>query len=249
MTTIYRVDSRDRDIGSQSTSDFTVNCIPTHCVTARLKHVIMPNVFNNVRSTPAGDNNSTFSYESNGVAASFTLADGYYSITDLIATLDAALAGLVITFVLDTVTDKITVTNGGGVSFTVLNIASGNTMADLLGITTDVVVAAAGTATFGNKINMVSYSMVYVISRKLSNGHNLTSADVRWPIIATVPIDTPHGTNLHYEPNVQHTVHFSANTNIEECDIRITNHAGETLSIGSNNHIQVLYEFDTTTVH
>ena len=121
-------------------------------------------------------------------------------------------------------------------------------MADALGITITETVAPAGTATFGNKVNLISYSMIYVESNRLSNGHNTTSANKRLPIIATVPILVPYASDIIYEPQTQTQIKFEADTNIEETDIRLTNHFGETLTLPTNQHIQVLYEFNETLV-
>ena len=90
--------------------------------------------------------------------------------------------------------------------------------------------------------------MIYVESRRLSNGHNTTSADNRLPIIATVPIIVPYGADIVYEPQTQTQIQFEADTNIEETDIRLTNHYSETLTLPTNQHIQVLYEFNETLV-
>ena len=249
MSTIFRVDSRDRDADSISNTSFAVNCIPTHCVHARLKQIIIPNVFDNIRASPASDANSTFSYETAGAPATVVIPDGFYTIDDLLTLLEAALVALTITFSLNTNTGKITITNGGAATFEVINLADGNAMADALGITVTETLAAAGTATFGNKVNMISHSVIYVESRILSNGHGVTSSTSRLPIIATIPVDVVYGSNINYTPTTQHIVYFGDNTNIESTDIRLTNHSGETLTIGSNHHIQVLVDFNTTVVH
>ena len=91
MSILYRVDSRNRDSDSKSNTEFSVNCVPTHCVTAQLKQIIIPNVFDNIRASPAGDANSTFSYETGGVPATVVIPDGFYTIDDLITLLESAL--------------------------------------------------------------------------------------------------------------------------------------------------------------
>ena len=121
-------------------------------------------------------------------------------------------------------------------------------MANALGIVTTETVAAAGTKLFGNKVNMISYSMIYIESRRLSNGHQTTSASRRLPIIATIPLTTDYGTDIVYEPQTQTSIQFESDVNIEAVDLRLTNHNGETLSLPSNYSIQVLYEFNTTLV-
>lgn len=246
MTSIFRIDSRDRDTESPSNTQFTVNCVPTHVQYARLKQVILPNLFDNIRAVPSSDLNNVFSYEVGGVPATIVIPQGFYTIDDLLTLLEAGLTS--ITFALNTNTGVITLTNSSASSFEVINTADGNSMANVLGITTTATVAPAGTNVFGNKVNLISYSMIYVESRRLSNGHNTTSAGARLPIIATIPMSVSYGSDIIYEPQTQTQIKFEADTNIEEVDIRITNHSGQTLLLPSNQHVQILYEFNETLV-
>lgn len=252
MSTIFRIDSRDRDPNdTKSNTDFIVNCLPTHVRSARLKQVTIPNLFNNIRDAPVSDVNNVYTYESNDVEFSFTIAPGFYSIEDLLDLIEAgqiAQGVTGVTFTIDPNTGLITVVNASGVDYSVINTPGGNIMASVLGILTSVSFATATSYTLDEKVNLHSYNQIFVESKKLSNGHNVTSGSRRFPIIATVPVDTAYGSNIVYEPQQHTDIHFGTDTNIEESDIRITNHFGEQLLLPSNHHVTVLYEFNTTTV-
>lgn len=248
MSNILRLDSRDRSAESKSNTDFVINFVPVHARVLRVKQIIIPNLFPNIRALPTSDANSTFSYETGGVPASFVIPTGYYTITSLITYLETQLTALSITFVQDANTGLITLTNGGGSTFEVINLADGNSLANVLGITTTTTVNPAGSTTFGNRPNMYNYSMVYVMSRKLSNSYNLVSGEQRLPIIATIPVDVVFGANINYTPDVQHEVVFEGDHNIEDADIALVNHSGDVLDLPSNHHWQILVECEKTHV-
>ena len=243
MVLIYRVDSRDKDASSISNTDFTVDTIPFHASDLRVKQIVFPNLFNNVRALPAGDNNSTFSYELATVPTTTLVADGFYSITQLIAALNTVL-GANFVFSHDTITDLVSFQNVAGVDFELITTSSGNVMGDALGITVNQTVAAGNTVVLGNKPNLYNYSILYISSNKLSNSFNLISGQNRFPIIATIPFTVSYGELVVYEVNEQHTIKFQSSTNIENVDIKLINHNGEVVALPSNHHIQVLLEVD-----
>lgn len=248
MSTILRIDSRDRESASASNTNFVVNHVPIHTAQARIKMVIIPNMFNNIRTSPTSDANSIFSYEVGGVPASFIIPSGFYNITQLIDYIESQFDTGSLTLTFSETTGLITFTNNTLPDFKIINKADGNQIADVLGIVTTQTVAATASITFTNKPNLFSYQMLYIASRRLSNGYNLISADRRLPIVATIPLNEAYGGIVHYEVQQQHPIVFQSDTNLEDIDIQLVNHAGEVVELPSNHHIQILVESDNTVV-
>lgn len=244
MVYIARIDSRDRTTDSKSNTDFISNTLPLHTISVRIKQIVIPNLFPNIRASPTTDANSTFSYETGGAPATVVVPTGYYSTTELLAYLTAQLTAITITFAQNTNTGLITITNGGAATFDVINSADGNAMASALGITTSATLAPAATQTFGNRPNIYNHSLIYVQSSKLANSFNCISGTKRLPIVATIPVDVAFGANIIYEPNELHDIVFESSYNIEDIDIKIVNHYGEVLELPSNHSVQVLIECD-----
>lgn len=242
-THTLRVSSRDIISSLHSNTKFSADGLQTFCRHVRLKQVVLPNLFNNIRKLPFNDRNSTLSYETGGTPAAFTVPDGFYSVSDLITYIQTQLTALSITLVLDNNTGLITLTNGGAATFTVLSQTT-NSMANVLGIATDTVVAAAGTLTFTNKPNLYSYQMVFIKSSKLCNGFNMLSLSQRLATVASIPVNVPYGGLITYEPAEAHSMSSNVLRNIESCDIELTNHFGETLSLPSNHHMDLIFEMD-----
>ena len=240
MPIIYRIDSRDRLNSSLSNTDFVVNTDPVATLSAQVKMVIVPNVFNNIRSLPESDANATYSYEIGGVPGSFTIPDGFYNITQLITYIEAQIA---VTIVADANTGLLTLTNNTGADFEIITYADGNLIGDVLGISATSTLANGASSTFGNKYNLYSYQMVYIASRRLSDGFNVVSGAGRFPVIATVPIDVEYGGLIYYEVAEQHEIIYPSTNNIEEIDIQLVNHYGHVIPLPPNYHIQVLVEF------
>lgn len=241
-THLVRLDSRTREPTSVSNTDFTTITLPFHTVSLRIIQVILPNLFTNIQSSPPNNNNSTFLYETGGVPTSFVIPDGFYSISTLIDYIETQLSALVITFTIDPDTSQLTLTNGGGATFEVINSDDGNIIADVLGITITETVESLGTTTFGNPPNLFSHNQIYVSSRRLCNSFNLISQEQRLPIIAVVPIDVPYGGIINYQPADPQVIYFESNYPITEADIQIVNHYGEVLHLPSNHHINILIE-------
>jgi hypothetical protein len=240
MPTIIRIDSRDRETASVSNTNFTVNHVPIHTAQARIKMVIIPNLFNNIRASPPSDANSTFSYELAAVPTSFIIPSGFYNITELITYIEAQQAGITLTY--DDETNLITFANATGGDFEIINKADGNSLADVLGIVTTQTVATGSSITFANKPNLFNYNMLYIASNRLSNGYNLISGEQRLSIVASIPLNEPYGSVIYYEIQEQHPIEFQSPVNIEDVDIRLINHSGEVVDLPSNHHIQVLVE-------
>lgn len=242
MPLILRIDSRDKDESSRSNTDFTVDTLPLHATNVRVKQVIIPNIFNNIRNSPPADANSLFHMEVAGSPLDAILPNGLYTVDQLTTYLGGVLTGIDLT--LDPITGHITLLNNSGGTIKIFNTDDGNPMGVILGITVTEEITAGGSITFGNKPNLFNYSMLYVVSSKLSNAYNMISSrdNQRLPVIATVPIDVGYGANVVYEPNEIHDVEFESKTNIENIDMKLVNHAGEVVPMDSNHHWQVLCE-------
>ena len=243
MSHILRIDSRDKTNPTSSNSNFVINTVPIHVKTARVKQVVLPNIFNNIRNAPSRDANNLFSYETGGSPAFFTITPGFYDLVQLLEAVNTQLTGASVELVFNEITGLITINNTGA-DFSLINKTDGNSMADVLGIVTSEVVTGGSSVTLGGKPNLFNYSIVYVSSKRISNGFNLTDPKGRFPVIACVPIDVPYGGSVVYEVQEQHQIDFMVDTPIDEIDIQIVNHHGEPIDIPNNHHVQILIEYD-----
>jgi hypothetical protein len=248
MTHILRLDSRDRSNPTDSNTDFNINTTPIHVINARLKQVVIPNIFNNIRSSPASDANNVFTFLVAGVTNTITVPDGFYSISSLLSYMNAELDEIDVVLTYNESSGLITLDNPTGATIGIRTESDGNIMAAVLGITTTELIPAGSSQIFGNKPNLYNYSMVYVASKRISNGYNITDRRGRHPIIAIVPVDVAYGANIVYEPNEQHSINFTIDTNIEDVDLSLVNHQGEIISLPSNHHWIVTVEYDTLLV-
>jgi hypothetical protein len=175
-----------------------------------LKQISIPNVQYNVRAAlglnPVGN---VFSYD-NGAPQSITVTPGNYSITQLMATINAnaqAVAdGLVLT--LDPITSHVTFTSTTAISYS--NQVGGNNMAYILGITADSAPAVLS-FTAGGLPDLSVHPNIYIASAALSDGSNMVSPTLgSLPICAVIPITVPFGGIINYAPSQEHLddIHF-----------------------------------------
>lgn len=191
-----------------------------------IKHVSIPNVQYNVRAAsglnPVGN---IFTYFT-GVLRNITLTPGVYTITTLIAAINAdaqAIAdGLVLT--LNAVTQHIEFVSVTPITF--LSQASGNNMAKVLGITAN---SGAGVTAFtaGGLFDLSVHPNLYIASSALSDGANMVSPTLgSLPICAVVPVDLPFASILHYSARQEHLddIHytsFRSGKSLQEIDLAV----------------------------
>ena len=191
-----------------------------------IKHVSIPNVQYNIRAAsglnPVGN---IFTYFT-GVLRNITLTPGQYTITTLIAAINAsaeAIAdGLVLT--LNAITQRISFASVTPISF--LSQASGNNMAKVLGIMAN---SGAGVTAFtaGGLFDLSVHPNLYIGSSTLSDGANLISPTLAsLPICAIVPVDKPFQDILHYSAQQEHLddIHYiswSSGKSLQEIDLAV----------------------------
>lgn len=167
-----------------------------------IKSISIPNTQYNIKSSGAHANN-VFSFN-NGAPQSITIPAGFYDIASIAAAIMAdsvAVAdGLSIAF--NTVTKHFDFTSTNPISY--LSAASGNIMAEVLGITAD---SAPLVLSFsaGGLPNLAVHPNIYVTSRALSDGSAMISPTLgSIPVCAVVPIDQPFGGIINYVVKQEH---------------------------------------------
>lgn len=167
-----------------------------------IKQISIPNTQYNIKSSGAHTNN-VFTFN-DGAVKTITLPAGFYDIASITAALMAdpvAIAdGLNIVF--NTVTKHFDFSSA--VPITYLSEASGNIMANVLGITADsapLVLAFSA----GGLPNLAVHPNIYVTSRALSDGSAMISPTLgSIPVCAVVPIDQPFGGIINYIVRQEH---------------------------------------------
>lgn len=245
MTTILKINSKDRTSGTNT--NFTWHTTSLHPTSITLKEVIIPNLFNNIRS----GENSTFKYRTGGQDYTIGITDGQYPTGDLLNVLTAGFAVNLhdVTLTQDPYSRKITFKNNMAEPLTIYNNDNQDTPSTLpsqLGYDTDIPIGASSSVEFNNPVNIISYMTLNVLSNKLSNGYNVIAAnEQRYPIICTLPIsDAPFNSVLHYEPQEQHQVHQTHSFNVQEIDIRITDEEFNIVKLPSNVDVIIVMELE-----
>ena len=242
MSRIYRIDSRDKVGVNDTNTNFSINTISTDIKNIKVKQIVIPNLFNNIRD--GTDQNNILNFTSGALSLNVTVPPGFYSLDQLLFYINDQLNGgggaLGLIFTYNETTGLINITNGGA---DIVLLAS-SPMAYVLGLMENLTILTMTSSVIPNKPNLFNYSMIYVNSRKLSNGYNMITSEGRQSIIATIPLNTPYGSNIIYEPQNPITISFENIINIDNVDIQIVNHNNEVLYLPANHHIQILMEYD-----
>jgi len=244
MSKLIYIHSKDRLRGSNSSTDFQVECrLPMRVRSVVVKSVSFPNLMYNVRGT-----SRTFTYSVLGVQANVTVAEGQYSftqLTDALKTLLDAQLATAVTFTLNNITNKASLNFGAGITASVLNRTDGNGMADILGILVSSG-ADAQTHIFTGIPQLYGVTNALIMSNTLCQGFNaVNSRNDLIGVLTDFPISVAYGEIQHYENNDSVVNHkqFVTTHVIDVIDIRITDDDGVVLDIGGNDCIIVLKAF------
>ena len=218
---LVQISSKDKIQSTQTTSDFTVNLDQhdlnihrTHRV--ELVNAVIPNTEYNINTK-----NNTFDYNLTGTPTVYSVPVGIYTTDTLITALNAETTGVVWTQ--DALTDKITATTAGGVTF----VATDQTLMDVLGFTSGIINIVAASAQTGSSLPDVNgLDIVYIMSRSLASNNGISSDGRGKDILSAVPIDIAFGSNQV----------FHSNTSSEDSSIIYAPHPIDI----SNIHIQIV---------
>ena len=215
---LVRIDSKDRDIGSQSQYNFKVstNDFQLHNVKrVLLKSVLFPNTQYNV--TPF---NNMLIYDLGAV----TVPKGQYSLIELLDELIVQFAAegpaVVMTYVINTITNKITFTFGGA-----LILTGASPMSKLIGLDPQVDTASLTVHIMPNTFNVSGLQKVYIGSHTMTRGTTMTSSDKSHiKVFTEIPIRVNYGSVEHRTLNDLHSIDESTHSipfNLSQIDITL----------------------------
>jgi hypothetical protein len=242
----FRISSKERTSGTPSSwnVNFQNDSRFDKVVEVHLVSISFCNCFPNVS---AAKGNNTF--EAVGTVAgaiSFTVPDGFYTTTTLMAEiqtqLNAAIAPSTVAITQDGTTNRITFTITGAETIAYENVASGSTISDALGIINNS--AALGTFTADAVPNLNGETMLYVHSPDLAqNLTYLSSAtgvnDVNG--MFSVPITVPVGAYQSYQPDEQDRIVYGRHgRSLRNFRITLRGNGGRQLTEMPDNHETVI---------
>ena len=237
---LLRISSRDRDEKKSSTSDFTVNLNNVFDLqrvrSIVVKYVTIPCSWYNITST-----NNTFSYKIATAVSSFTIAEGQYSITTLIAAMVAAGASRGLGITQSTLTGKLAFTSTTAIEYLDERL---NVMAEVLGI-----LYAGGSGadvtsfTAGGVPSLSSVHNVFIESTALGDSNLVRTTGQARNTLAIVPITVTYGFTEQYvsqHTDIDDVDNVSAGgRNIQHIDIKATDHNGAVLDL-HGQHVSII---------
>lgn len=178
-----------------------------------IKSISIPNTQYNIQSTGIHKNN-IFTYN-DGALNTIVIPSGNYNATNLASTITSSATAIAdgLTMTLNTITGHFQFTSTTPITY--LGPASGNIMAQTIGITTNSApLVTAFTAQGLPYLNV--HPNIYVSSVALSDGSAMISPTIgSIPVCAVVPIDQPFGSIIQYVTRQEHLddIHYLSYAN------------------------------------
>lgn len=246
---LMRISSEDRNPG-ETNDRFKINfnnsayCQNIRAVVVKsisFKHNF-PNLFKVGPDVGIPAQNTLFRMVWNGVEVEAEVPAGWYGATELATTLTNVInalptvSGFLVELQVAPVPDlqRKFVFSSGGISFQLLSKESGNTMADVLGITFD---TADNVATkIANSLpDLGGLTMAYVCSPELSSNQMVASSNngENIPVLTEVPITVGFGKQVLYEPYeaAMESVVYPSKRNLNSLSIRLCARNGSALRL------------------
>ena len=238
------INSKDKDVGSNSNSDFTIQTQEKYLLQGISRIVIVeatvPNLFANIND----DNNILDFKEAGGPLLQAFIPVGQYNVTQLITALESeiqtlASVGNVPTITLNPITNKLII----NMSATGLVIFGDSTIAEVIGLIPGQDLLNVGLQTSLSRIvNLSGLPVVYIHSRALSSSYGIDAGKGLTNLVVSVPLnDAPYGsyaTLLPKDLSVSEIV-YDSTRNITNIDIRLRDSQGKLLDI-DNMHITLV---------
>lgn len=243
------ISSEDQDVSSSnSNSDFVVNLQERYYTQNILKVLVaeltVPNVFPNIRGSDYGtsQNNILAFLDPSGQAVE--LPEGQYLInssnplldfTSILGSAMNALSLATISVSYNELTNKIefTVANDGSPNITII---SGSPMADVVGVTEDLVVQATGNPTPAQgQVDLSGYQNVYVHSKEIALSHAIDGDTGLISVVSPVSlVDAPFGGFAYRQNNDDElsTINYDQVRNLSRISIILRDNLGNKLDIG-----------------
>jgi hypothetical protein len=191
-----------------------------------IKHVSIPNVQYNVRAASGLNTVGNIFTYFDGATKNITITPGNYSVTQLIAAIEADALAIAanLQLTLNPITSHIEFTSTTPITY--LSAASGNNMAKILGITADSG-ALVVSFTAGGLVDLTTHPNIYIASASISDGSNMVSPTLgSLPICAVIPIDQPFGSIIQYTTQQEHLddihyISYASGKSIQSVDLSV----------------------------
>ncbi len=239
------INSKDKDVGSVSNSDFEIQAQEKYLLQGISRLVIVectvPNVYTNIND----DNNILeFKEAPAGPLLQAFIPVGQYNVTQLISALETEIQALATvgntpTITLDPITNKLVI----NMALTGIILLNKSTIAEVIGMIPDQDVVNVGLQTSLPRIvNLSGLPIVYVHSKALSSSYGIDAGKGLTNLVVAVPLnDAPFGayaTLLPKDLAVSEIVYESPR-NITNIDIRLRDSQGKLLDI-QNMHMTLI---------
>ena len=238
------INSKDKDIGSNSNSDFTIQAQEKYLLQGISRIVIVeatvPNLFTNIND----DNNILDFKEAGGPLLQAFLPVGQYNVTQLISALESEIESLVTvgnipTITLDPITNKLII----NMSATGLVIFGDSTISEVIGLIPNNNVVSAGLqALLPRVVNLSGLPIVYIHSKALSSSYGIDAGKGLTNLVVPVPLnEAPFGSYATLLPKdlAVSEIVYDSTRNITSLDIRLRDSQGKILDI-ENMHITLV---------
>lgn len=238
------INSKDKDVGSNSNSDFTIQTQEKYLLQGISRIVIVeatvPNLFANINN----DNNMFDFKEEGGPSLQTFIPVGQYNVTQLITALETEIVSLVTvgnipTITLDPITNKLII----NMSVTGLRILGNSTIAEVIGLIPGQYVLNVGLQTIMPRIvNLSGLPVVYIHSKALSSSYGIDAGKGLTNLVVPVPLnEAPYGSYATLLPKdlAVSEIVYDSPRNITTLDIRLRDSQGKLLDI-ENMHITLV---------
>jgi hypothetical protein len=243
------ISSDDKDVDSVSNSNFRVTLKERYATQSIdriiIKEVIVPNAFYNISDGDPvkgnGPANNILIYSSTGTGELKTsIQAGQYNILQLIATLQAEMNSLLVSYsasvviTRDDITNLLSFTFTGPFVFTLLSISP---MAPVLGFNSNITyIPTTQIIRMPDPPDLSGINSVYIHSEALSDGSGIDASKGIINLVESVSMATTAYGTFAYKQNSDTelcTINYTMPKNLNVIDIRLRDREGNLLSIGT----------------
>lgn len=231
MQNVY-VSSVDRTATSASSSDFTIDLAEPTIAFSKLE-VIDAQIPGSHYPISSNNANSTLVINQSATSYVVTIADGFYTPTELATAIedginDTALSAFTCTY--SSITKKLTISHAS--AFIVERSHASFNMFGPLGYSSTADTSSATSQVSDHIIDLTGpVRSAFIVSRALCRGctsNNFQSNELG-NIISKIPLDTTGGIT-YYRDDRHDAIYFTHRVGIKKFDIKIVDESGETLS-------------------
>ena len=238
------INSKDKEVGSNSNSDFTIQAQETYLLQGISRIVIVectvPNLYTNINE----DNNILNFKESGGPDLQAFIPVGQYNITQLITALESEIESLVTvgnvpTITLNPISNKLQI----DMALTGIELLGTSTISEVIGMVPgENLVNNALQTLLPRIVNLSGVPIVYVHSRVLSSSYGIDAGKGLNNLVVAVPLnEAPFGSYATLLPKdlAVSEIVYDSPRNITSLDIRLRDSQGKILDIG-NLHMTLI---------